>query len=149
VKSPVGIRRACITGLVCLAIGAEAMIPSLPSITPLQLMADSVARDTAFVDTLREVTVMGDSLRVAPVKDAINQSLKRNPIPKQYSLSDVMDMAVPGVSDYILHPFGFKERKKKKQKKRMQKILREYDNADKADSFNHLLDSIMRIEGLK
>lgn|GEM_PF-5809163 len=142
------IRRTCLLGVVIVVVGAEAMVPMSAPISPI-IMQDSILRDTAMVDTLRELTVMGDSLRVAPVKDAISQSLKRNGGPKQVTLGDVLNKVAPGTMDYILHPFGFAERKKKKKKKRMNQILQQFDQVDQRDAFARQLDSIMRLEGLK
>lgn len=110
---------------------------------------DSLQRDTAMVDTLYEVTVMGDSLRLAPVREAINQSLGRDQGPQMQTLGDVLNKVAPQAMDYVLHPFGFAERKKKKKKKRVKQVLEEFDRAGETDPFVLKLDSIMRMEGLK
>lgn len=136
-------------GTIVVTVGAEAMMPSLPSVAVPVTPRDSLQQDTAMVDTLLEVTVMGDSLRVAPVKSAIDQSLKRNTPPSVPSLGDVLNKVAPGAMDHILHPFGFAERKKKKKLKKQSKILQQFDQADQKDEYNRRLDSIMRIEGLK
>lgn len=152
-RSP--IRRGLVLGLVVVVTGAEAMMPSLPSTERVCvgedtiLHRDTIHRDTAFVDTLHEVTVMGDSLRLAPVKDAISQSLGKSAGPSVKSLGEVLNKVAPGAMDYVLHPFGFSERKKKKKKKRMEQILKEFDRVDAPNEWNLKLDSILRLEGLK
>lgn len=124
-------------------------MPLTPSCVALPDDQDT-AQDTAMYDTLREVTVMGDSLKVAPVKGAIEESLKRHAQPSVPTLGEVLNKVAPNAMDYVLHPFGFAERKKKKKVKKVRQILEEYDRVDAAqDEFNHKLDSILRLEGLK
>ena len=136
--------------LLALAVtGASAMMGGTSQVQPYHDGQDTARHDTAFIDTLHEVTVMGDSLKLAPVKDAIDQSLGRGNGPQVKSLGEVLNKIAPGAMDYVLHPFGFAERKKKKKKKRVQQILREYDRIDAKDEFTLKLDSVLRIEGLK
>ncbi len=144
-----GMKRACLLGMAVVVVGAEAMMPLTQTSAIWSDDLDSLQRDTAFIDTLHEVTVMGDSLRLAPVRDAIEQSLKRNAQPHVPSLGEVLNKVAPNTMDYILHPFGFAERRKKKRQKKMKQILREYDSVESADAFKLRLDSIMRLEGLK
>ncbi len=124
-------------------------MPSCPTVVCHTDGQDSLMRDTAMVDTLHEVMVMGDSLRLAPIYDAVNQSLKRQQTPGSKSLGDILNQVAPNAMDIVMHPFGFAERKKKRKRKKVNQILWEYDHVDQQDSFNAALDSIMRIEGLK
>ena len=144
-----GMKRACLLGLAVVVVGAEAMMPLTQPFAACSDGPDSLKRDTAFVDTLHELTVMGDSLRLAPVRDAIEQSLKRNVQPHVPSLGEVLNKVAPNTMDYILHPFGFAERKRQKRLKKMKSIMQEYDRVEGADAFTLKLDSIMRLEGLK
>lgn len=92
------------------------------------------------VDTLREVEVFGRQ-RLA-VMDALEATLRaQGRQPSTPSLGDVLNKYAPNAQDYILHPFGFKERKKKRQRKRMQDILNEYEQAK---TFEELLDEAVK-----
>lgn len=142
-------QRACLLALAVAVTGAEAMMPSCPTTVCYADGQDTVRRDTVMEDSLREVLVMGDSLKLAPIYDAVNQSLKRQQNPGSKSLGDILNQVAPNAMDIVMHPFGFAERKKKRKKKRMNQILWEYDHVDQQDSFNAALDSIMRLEGLK
>lgn len=147
--SRTGLKRVCILGFAVVVTGANAMMEGVSSPYVSRSLLDSIPRDTAFMDTLHEVTVMGDSLRLAPVRGIIDQRVKRKD-PSVKSLGDVLNKLAPEAMDYVYHPFGFSERRKKKNKKKMLKILEEYDRVDAAqDEFNHKLDSILRLEGLK
>ncbi len=142
-------QRACLLALATAVTGAEAMMPSLPAVACHADGRDTIGRDTVMVDSLREVLVMGDSLKLAPIYDAMSQSLKRQQNPGVKSLGDILNQVAPNAMDIVMHPFGFAERKKKKKRKRMNQILWEYDHVDSKDSFNAALDSIMKLEGLK
>lgn len=144
------LKRMCVVGLAAVVTGADAMMVGFSSPSVPHGSLDSIPQDTAFMDTLREVTVMGDSLKVAPVKGAIDESLKRHAQPSVPTLGEVLNKVAPNAMDYVLHPFGFAERKKKKKVKKVRRILEEYDRVDAAQGeFNHKLDSILRLEGLK
>ena len=99
-------------------------------ILPLVLASDSLAHspepaDSLPGDTLREVVVR--PLQRLPVEEAIDNSLKRHPIPRNLSLSDVLNKVSPGISDYIMHPLAFKARQRERRRKRHQKILEQFD----------------------
>ena len=74
-----------------------------------------VPKDTsvAYTDTLEELSVKADKdLRVV---DVINKSLNNGLTqPKQKSVSDIIGKKA---TDYIMHPFAWKERKKEKKHK--------------------------------
>lgn len=142
-------KRACLVSIAVVVVGAEAMMPLTPPSVVLSDGQDTLVQDTAMYDTLREVMVMGDSLKLAPVRGIIDERVKRNE-PQVKSLGEVLNKLAPNTMDYVLHPFGFAERKKKKKVKRMNQILQEYDRVDAAQNdFNHKLDSILKLEGLK
>ncbi|MBQ7180773.1 MAG: hypothetical protein IJR87_05710 [Bacteroidaceae bacterium] len=87
---------------------------------------DSIPSDTLRADTLREVTVKGDT--ILPVLDAILKTLKEHPIPKRPpGLGDILDKYAPGLQDRITHPLAIKDRKREKRKRKHQKILHDYD----------------------
>ncbi len=142
-------RRTSLLVLVAVFSVADAMRLMSPVPSYVKDGGDTIVRDTAFFDTLHEVTVMGDSLKLAPVKDAIRQSLGQKKEPHVKSLGEILNQVAPNTMDYILHPFGFAERKKKKKRKKVQQILQEYDRIDAPDEFTLKLDSILRLEGLK
>ncbi len=82
-----------------------------------------IARDTAVsvYDTLSEVEVKAK--KELSVVEAINNSLKNGPtMPKQKSISDVLGKKT---TDYIMHPFAWKDRRKEKNlKKTKENLLR-------------------------
>jgi len=109
------------------------------------------AVDPLRTDTLREVVVRPDS--VLPVVKAIEESLRRNPVPKSMTLADVLERISPGINDKITHPFAIKQRKKERHRRRMIRALEQFD---KVESFGDLLmkayeqqmleDSLLRIK---
>lgn len=92
------------------------------------------------IDTLGQVEVKG---RTRPaVMDAFDATIKaQGKQPTTPSLGDLLNKVAPEAQDYILHPFGFKERKKKRQRKRMQQIMQDYDHVK---SFEELLDEAIK-----
>lgn len=73
-------------------------------------------------DTIKEVVVSGK--KELQVMDAIRQSLGSDMVqPRQKSVSDVLGKA----SDYILHPFARKQRRRAKNQKRTKEILERLD----------------------
>lgn len=106
----------------------------------LALAADSVSRtpqmppDSVRTDTLREVVVRPDS--VLPVVKAIDEALRRNPVPRTITLADVLEKLSPGLNDKITHPFAFKQRQRERRRKRLAKALEEFDQYK---TFNDLL----------
>lgn len=80
----------------------------------------------AYTDTLGEVSVKANKeLRVV---DAINKSLHNNGItqPGKKSVSDIIGSKA---TDYIMHPFAWKERKKEKKQKKVKESLIKLDAA--------------------
>jgi len=106
----------------------------------LALAADSVSRtpqmppDSVRTDTLREVVVRPDS--VLPVVKAIDEALRRNPVPRTMTLADVLEKLSPGLNVKITHPFAFKQRQRERRRKRLVKALEEFDQYK---TFNDLL----------
>ena len=114
--------------------------PSVVQHSPLSFPADTTkaskdstktkqytAKDTsvAYTDTLGEVSVEAEKgLRVV---DIINKSLNKGPVtPRQKSVSDVIGSKA---TDYIMHPFAWKDRKKEKKQKKDKESLLKYDAA--------------------
>jgi hypothetical protein len=77
----------------------------------------------AYTDTLGEVSVKADKgLRVV---DAINKSLNNGLTqPRQKSVTDIIGKKA---TDYIMHPFAWKERKKEKKHNKDKENLKKYD----------------------
>ena len=100
----------------------------------LFLQSDTLAHqrtmpnDSIRTDTLREVVVRPDS--VLPVVKAIDESLKRHPVPKVKTLGDVLEQLSPGLNDKITHPFAFKQRQKERRHKRLMRALDDFDRVD-------------------
>ena len=83
------------------------------------------AKDTsvAYTDTLSEVSV--EAQKGLRVVDAINKSLNKGPVmPGQKSVSDILGSKA---TDYIMHPFAWKDRKKDKKLKKDKENLKKYD----------------------
>ena len=85
-------------------------------------------------DTLREVVIIPDSL--LPVDRVIRESLGQEQVIKVPKVSDVLDKLSPGLTDKIMHPFAFKERKHERRKQRSLKVLDEYS---RVKTFDELL----------
>lgn len=85
-------------------------------------------QDTLKVDTLHEVVVEGVS-----VMQQINRDLKRDDTPRTLNASDVLDMISPGLTDKIMHPFAFKQRKKERKRKKVEKMLDEMEMKEKLE----------------
>ena len=101
---------------------------SLPSdTTSTAKISTQVPKDTsvAYTDTLEELSVKADKdLRVV---DVINKSLNNGLTqPKQKSVSDIIGSKA---TDYIMHPFAWKERKKDKKLKKDKEALVKLDAA--------------------
>lgn len=95
-------------------------------------------------DTLKEVQVIAPE-STAALEDAIRQSIARMGIPSTPSLSDVIDKISPGLTDKILHPFAFKDRRKAKKHKRDKKVLEEFD---RVKTFDELVREALEREGI-
>ena len=96
------------------------------------------------VDTLREVEVVAPG-RISGLEDAIRQSLQRMGVPRSMSLGDVINKISPGLTDIILHPFAFKDRKREKKRKKVKKILEDFDNTK---TFDELVREALEREGI-
>ena len=100
---------------------------SLPSDTTKNTQTKPTKQDTsvAYTDTLEEFSVKADKeLRVV---DIINKSLNNGLTqPKQKSVSDIIGSKA---TDYIMHPFAWKERKKDKKLKKDKEALVKLDAA--------------------
>lgn len=95
-------------------------------------------------DTLKEVQVIAPE-STAALEDAIRQSIARMGIPSTPSLGDVIDKISPGLTDKIMHPFAFKDRKKARKHKRDKKVLEEFD---KVKTFDELVREALEREGI-
>ena len=95
-------------------------------------------------DTLKEVQVVAPS-SMAGLQDAIRQSMERMGVPRTPNMGEVIDKISPGLTDKILHPFAFKDRKKARKHQRDKKILEEFD---KVKSFDDLVREALEREGI-
>ena len=119
----------------------------LLSVTAQTPRRDSVSRDTRMrVDTLRQVEVRADSqLRV---NDAIRQTLERERAARIGTMS-VSDVIGSKLTDKIMHPFAFKERRREKKHARDRQILKEYEELGRVKSFEELLDEAIRKQAIE
>lgn len=115
-----------------------AMLLTLTSHSPIHATYAYSAEDTtktrqgtnkdttvAYTDTLGEVSIQAEKeLRIV---DVLSKSLKTDPnTPKQKSVSDIIGKKA---TDYIMHPFAWKERKKEKKHKKDKEALVKLDAA--------------------
>ena len=119
----------------------------LLSVTAQTPRRDSVAGDTKMrVDTLRQVEVRADSqLRV---NDAIRQTLERERAARIGTMS-VSDVIGSKLTDKIMHPFAFKERRREKNHARDRQILKEYEELGRVKSLEELLDEAIRKQAIE
>ena len=103
-------------------------------------------RDTARVDTLREVEVRGDS--ALRVNEAIRRSIG-NEKGTRIGYPSVSDVLGPRITDKIMHPFAVKDRKRDKKHARDRKILEEYEELYRVKSFEELLDEAIRQQAIE
>ena len=107
-------------------------------------------------DTLKkgEPTVPGRKLKevevVAPgptsgLEDALRQSIERMGIRNPLTLGDLVNKISPNLTDKIMHPFGFKERRRAKKRKKVQKILNDFD---RTKTFDELVREALEREGI-
>ena len=107
-------------------------------------------------DTLKkgELTVTGRKLKevevVAPgptsgLEDALRQSIERMGIRNPLTLGDLVNKISPNLTDKIMHPFGFKERRRAKKRKKVQKILNDFD---RTKTFDELVREALEREGI-
>ena len=117
----------------------------LPLLFAFVLQADTLASsrqmpaDSLRTDTLREITVRPDS--VLPIVKAIDESLRRHPVPHVMTLGDALEKLSPGLNDKITHPFAFKQRQKERRHKRLMQAL---DKFDRIESFEEQLQAAYR-----
>jgi len=95
-------------------------------------------------DTLKEVQVIAPQ-STAALEDAIRQSMARMGIPHTPNLGEVINKISPGLTDKILHPFAYKDRKKAKKHKRDKQALEEFD---RVKSFDDLVREALEREGI-
>jgi hypothetical protein len=116
--------------------------------TALMLAAlpeDTIRTPREDVDTLREVEVLAPH-STAGLQDAIRQSLRKMGVePSTPSMSDMIDKISPGLTDKIMHPFAFKDRKKAKKRKHDKQILEEFN---RVKSFDDLVREALEREGI-
>ncbi len=103
-------------------------------------------RDSARVDTLREVEVRGDS--TLRVNEAIRRSIG-NEKATRIGYPSVSDVLGPRITDKIMHPFAVKDRKRDKKHARDRKILEEYEELYRVKSFEELLDEAIRQQAIE
>ena len=95
-------------------------------------------------DTLKELQVVAPS-STAGLADAIRQSMARMGVPHTPNIGEVIDKISPGLTDKILHPFAYKDRKKARKHKRDKQALEEFD---KVKSFDDLVREALEREGI-
>lgn len=104
--------------------------------------ADTLERkDSLREDTLRTVTVRPGQSRL-PWSNSTQKEVKAMQNAHKYSLDGILSKVAPTLHDQILHPFGFKERKKSRKRKKVQKVLWQYDALPTQDPLQLLLDSV-------
>lgn len=105
---------------------------------------DTIPQTHEQTDTLKEVEVVAPT-STAGLRDAIRQSMERMGVPRTPNLGEVIDKISPGLTDKILHPFAFKDRKRARKHQRDKKILEEFD---KVKTFDDLVREALEREGI-
>lgn len=97
-------------------------------------------------DTLREITIQGSNEVKLPMSGALKSQVQGIVNARKYSLSGILGETV---TDYIMHPFGFAERKRAKKRKKVSKVLQQYDAI--TDPLQELLDSLAgaQVQGIE
>lgn len=104
---------------------------------PTNYVSMSDTTETVRVDTLKELEVGGQKrLRVLDVLEETRKKQKKQP--GQKSISDVIGGKA---TDYIMHPFAIKERRKEKRNKKAMEALEKLDARTYEDE---LTDAINR-----
>lgn len=101
--------------------------------------------DSLKTDTLREITIEGSKDVRLPMSSGLKSSIQDIVNAEKYSLSGILDRYAPMMKDYIMHPFGFAERKKARKRKKVAKVLHDYDAVN--DPLQELLDSVAAVKG--
>ena len=137
-------------GIVALLAMTVVALPSwlsaaVPSVAAGRSPMDSGQADTLTVDTLREVEVLPN------IKLPVSGSLKRDVDllnwQNRNSLGGLLERVSPMLHDQMMHPFGFKERKKTRKRKKVKKVLEEYDAVGRSDlEYRMMLDSVVNAE---
>lgn len=105
--------------------------------TPMPCVSMADTTETTKVDTLRELEVGGQKrLRVLDVLEETRKKQKKQP--GQKGISDVIGGKA---TDYIMHPFAIKERRKEKRNKKAMDALEKLDARTYEDE---LTDAINR-----
>lgn len=125
--------------IVLLAIAACILASHTPlshsASAPYTAMTDTT--ETTKVDTLRELEVGGQKrLRVLDVLEETRKKQRKQP--GQKSISDVIGGKA---TDYIMHPFAIKDRRKEKRNKKAMEALEQLDARTYEDE---LTDAINR-----
>ena len=102
--------------------------------------------DSIRVDTLEQVEVRADSM--LRVNQAIRETLEREKAARIGTMS-VSDVLGSKITDKILHPFAFKDRKRDKKHARDRKILKEYEELGRVKTFEELLDEAIRQQAIE
>lgn len=110
-------------------------------------MADSVRTgDSVRVDTLKEVEVRSDS--ILRINEVIRQTIGRGN-GNRIGTKSVSDIIGGKATDIIMHPFAIKDRKREKKHARDQRILKEYEQMERAKTFEELLDEAIRQQAIE
>jgi len=104
------------------------------------------SKDSVRVDTLRQVEVRADS--TLRVNEALRQTLERERVAR-IGTKSVSDVLGSKVTDVIMHPFAFKERKREKKHARDRKTLEEYEQLLRVKTFEELLDEAIRQQAIE
>ena len=108
------------------------------------LPVDTIPPTHESTDTLKEVEVVAPT-STAGLQDAIRQSIARMGVPHVPNMGEVIDKISPGLTDKILHPFAFKDRRKARKHQRDKKILEEFN---KVKTFDDLVREALEREGI-
>ena len=124
----------------------KALLATCLSLTTVAVSAQSLAYpDSLKTDTLREITIEGNKEIKLPMSNGLKSSIQDIVNAEKYSLGGILDRYAPMAKDYIMHPFGFAERKRARKRQKVNKVLNQYDAI--TDPLQELLDSVANVRG--
>lgn len=106
--------------MLCLAMFLTSNLLQSHSLQPKEVANYVTLPDSVRDDTLRSVIVTPDGRIPVPV---------RKP-EKPLRIPSISDLLGPKLTDQIMHPFAFSERKRERHRRKMMKILKEYEQIE-------------------
>lgn len=114
----------------CLALGTLISVAAESTrihTKTLSVPVDSVSMDSVPMDSSYYDSIADDTLRSVIVTPDGRIPVRIRKPQKQPSVPSVSDILGKKLTDMIMHPFAFGQRKRERHRKKMMKLLREYE----------------------